>query len=223
LQQVTAIFNLSKPLTLSSLSSLTSDVYCSIFQNAELPKGLSPEILANMSKLKDLSVQYVAVGSVEERKLLSTPFLSTLQQYFQSKAQGNTDLKYIIFSAHDTTIQPYLAALNMTSWQCILQQIDSKAAGTGNCVPGYPVFASQLLFELHSNITDAGKDFFVKAFYNGVAMNLCEREGFECPLGEFSQRISDFVLSNEEFQASCGAETLEFAGFLRKKAAISPF
>jgi len=215
-EQVAQIFNISKHLTFSSLGSLVSDLYCGIFQNAPLPKDLTPEVYQNMTRLKDLEVQYVAVGSEDERKLLSTPFLKTLQQYFQSKINGSNPRKYAIFSAHDTTLQPYLAALNLTSWECLLNQINSgNVVSQGSCVAGYPVFASQIIFELHSNETQ----YFVKVIYNGVEMKLCESENLECSFDDFSQRISNYVLSDDDFANSCGKELqLDVErSFLKKK------
>lgn len=220
-KEVVQVFNLTKNLTISSLGSLTSDLYCSIMENAEMPKGLTEEVLRNMSRLKDLEVQFVDVGTDMQRKILSTPFFKNLLQSFQAKINDTTPLKYIMLSAHDTTLQPFMAALNLTSWECILEQIETNEIfEMGNCVPGYPIFASQILFELHSNTTkDGQQSYFVKVIYNGVEMKLCESEQTECSFSEFNQRINDYVLDDDSFAENCGNDMILNVPrtFLKKK------
>jgi len=205
LQKATKVFNISKALDLSKLGTITSDVYCDIFENNPLPEGLTQELLTNMTLLKSLEVQYVDVGSDDERKLISTPFFSTVQSYFKLKISGDSSLKYVIFSAHDTTLQPFMATLNLTSWNCILDQLEGAAQTKENCVPGYPAFATQILFELYSNQTDVGAVYVVKVIYNGVEMKMCQSENTQCLFDEFNQRLSDYLLSDKDFADACGA------------------
>ena len=219
--EVQQVFNLSNALKTSSLATITSDMFCTIMQNNPVPKNLTKKLLDDMTFLKGLEVQFVDVGTNEERKLLSTPFLKTIQQYFQAKIQHNYPLKYSIFSAHDTTLQPYMASLNLTNWECLLDQYEAKNdSKKGNCIAGYPIFASQLIVELHSNQTKIGKEYFVKVIYNGVEMKLCETEETECLFDEFNQRLNNYVLSDEDFETSCGAETKKvnnaMSSFLKK-------
>lgn len=220
--EATKVFNVSKPLDLSKLGSIVSDIQCDIFQNNKLPETLTEELLNNMTMLKGLEVQYVDVGTDEERKLLATPFLQTVQSYFQAKIKGETPIKFAIFSAHDTTLQPFMAALNLTSWNCILDQLEGKINEIGNCVAGYPVFATQIMFELHSDLSDFGVVYSVKIIYNGVEMKVCESENMECLFDEFSQRLDNYLLNQEDFEESCGSEkTAWYLGsnnnFLKKK------
>ena len=222
LDEATKVFNMSKPLDMSKLGTIVSDVQCDIFQNNKLPEALTQELLNNITMLKGLEVQYVDVGTDEEKKLLATPFLQTVQSYFQAKIKGETAVKYAIFSAHDTTLQPFMAALNLTSWNCILDQLEGKWNDNGNCVAGYPVFATQIMFELHSDVSDFGVVYSVKIIYNGVEMKVCEKEKTECLFEEFSQRLDNYLLNADDFEESCGSEKTAFYfgsnnNFLKKK------
>ena len=214
--KVAGVLNISKEVKLSTLGTITSDIFCDVFQNIPVPKNLTQELLDEMIFLKGLEVQYVDVGSEEERKLLSTQFLKTIQRYFSAKIQDNYELKFAIFSAHDTTLQPYMAALNLTNWECLLEKHDKNETRKGNCVDGYPVFATQILLELHSKELESGKAYFVKIIYNGVEMKLCETEKTECLFEEFNQRLTNYVLSDNDFEVSCGIEkNLGKIGFLQ--------
>lgn len=205
LNEAKEIFNSSENLTLSSLGTITVDVQCDILQNNPLPEALTERLLKNMTFLKGLDVQYVDVGTDEERKLLGTPFFRGVQQYFQSKIEGKEPLKYVVFSAHDTTLQPFMAILNLTSWNCLLDEIDGKEI-KGNCVPGYPIFASQIIIELHSEENKTLKNYYVKVIYNGVEMKLCESDETYCSFEEFNQRLDDYLLDNDDFEDACGSE-----------------
>jgi hypothetical protein len=67
--------------------------------------------------------------------------------------------KLIIYSAHDTTLANILAALRLTSASCIW---NSYKTGTkeADCINDYPIYSSNLIFELHSE--EASGDYDVK-------------------------------------------------------------
>ena len=81
---------------------------------------------------------------------------------------------------------PLLSFLNLTTPNCISRKWKNETV-TGNCAE-IPPFASNLIFELHSNEEVTG-DFTVKIRYNGEYFNVCESKSQECPYSEFSARV----------------------------------
>ena len=210
-EEVRKVLNISGKVDMSELGTITSDLMCDIMENHPVAKNLSHELWEKMIFLKGLDVQYVDVGNELLRKILGTNFFKTVLQYFDAKIHKDYPLKYAIFSAHDTTLQPYMAVLNLTNWECLLEKFDKNNEQKGNCVNGFPIFASQIILELHSNVTDVGKVYFVKVIYNGVEMKLCESEQTECLFEEFSQRLSQFVMNDDDFQLNCKGSSDEKA------------
>ncbi len=202
-EEVRKVFNISEEINMSLLGTITSDVMCDIMEHYPVPKNFTQELWDKMVFLKGLDGQYADVGNDLLRKILGTKFFKMVLQYFEAKIHNDSPLKYAIFSAHDTTLQPYMAILNLTNWECLLEKFDKNNKQKGNCVDGFPVFASQINLELHSNETAARKVYFVKVIYNGVDMKLCESEQTECLFEEFRQRLNLFVMNDDDFEQNC--------------------
>lgn len=127
------------------------------------PMGLSA---ANAEKLSSLSSRLIAeryaprsIGSI-----VSSPLLTKIKTYMIDAAQQKLPLKFVLFSAHDTTILALMSALNMP-----LQQ--------------QPPYASDVKFLLYKN---AQNIFLIKMFYNNTMLKLpfCHNH-VECPVNEF--------------------------------------
>ena len=58
-----------------------------------------------------------------------------------------------------------------------------------------------MIVELHS---DTQGEYSVKVRHNGKYVYLCERREVSCGWVEFRQRITDQLLTDEQFYAACG-------------------
>lgn len=107
------------------------------------PKGLSPK------DVEDIIAIY-EYGTYHKYRLkaftqpMSQEFLKLVNHYFELAKRNKTPLKYVLFSAHDSTIMSLLNAL-------------------GSPVQKMPPFASRINFLLFEN----NGDYRVKVFYNG--------------------------------------------------------
>lgn len=79
-------------------------------------------------------------------------------------------LKWTFLSCHDTDIFAMQLGMNLTSFSCIEEQYRKGNTSAMNCETGANFFASNMIFELHS---EDGKAFTVKVKSNGKYVKLC--------------------------------------------------
>ena len=65
-----------------------------------------------------------------------------------------------------------LAALNLTSYQCIYELFAYNKTSALNCINSFPQFASNIFIELYLNDTTKNT-YYVKVRYNGDYYYLC--------------------------------------------------
>ena len=199
-------------LKITKVAKYASDLYCDRAEQNPLPEGLSDDVWKTMTFLKELETQYVDVGHEMQRRLLATHFFNLISLNLNKKIQNdpNFKLKYIMLSAHDSTLSPFMAALNLTSWQCVYQRFKNASLDAfDNCVQGHPLFASQIIIELHSKEKKGEKQFHVKLLYNGEKMNLCQKKSHKCEWKEFDARLKSYVVDNWE-ETCAGEENRSF-------------
>lgn len=202
-------------LNINKVAKYASDLYCDMAEQNPLPEGLSEDVWKAMAFFKELETQYIDVGHEMQRKLLATHFFNLISLYVNKKIENdpNFKLKYIMLSAHDSTLSPFMAALNLTSWQCVYQRFKNGSLDEfDNCVQGHPLFASQIIIELHSRKKKGEKKFYVKILYNGEKMNLCQKKNHQCDWNEFNARLTNYVVLN--WDEECAKE--EHKNFLAK-------
>lgn len=200
------IFNQSdsKPWDISRVSKLTTNIYADIFRNNPIPEGLTQEIWNNMTFIKGLERQFVDVGSEIQRKFMGTPLFKEIKKYLIEKIDNpKLELKYVLFSGHYLTLTPIMAGLNITSWECLIDKFNGISNSKLNCEEGYPIYASQILIELHSILNeDNNKEYFVKVIYNGKEMNLCEQNKKECEFSDLMNRLEKNIII-DNFEKIC--------------------
>lgn len=113
-----------------------------------------------------------------------TPFLNQTLNNMRNILKNPDKERLIIYSAHDTTVANVLAALRLTSAECIWNSYKNSSSNY-SCIKDYPEYSSNVIFEL-DNKDGANADYFVKVRYNGAAMFLpfCGYSA-ECSFQEF--------------------------------------
>jgi len=134
---------------------------------------------------------FADVGDIYERRLFSTPILNEIMRQFSGKIKGTNKYKFVAFSSHDTTLFPLISALNFSSWECLLENYRRNSTSALNC-EDYPGFTSNIILELYKE----GKEYYVQAMFNGKKMYLCDQKNYSCSFKEFSDRISNFTVSD---------------------------
>ena len=100
--------------------------------------------------------------------------------------------KLSVYSGHDTSLLPVLNALGVDdgSW---------------------PKFASNLIFELYrgdsldrtrgdGDATASSSEFYVRVTYNDVPRALLGCGSFLCPLGTFLTKMSEFTVTQQQYE-----------------------
>ncbi len=146
------------------VSGLGDTLYIRSLYNIPLPKGMSEndskEILALADWIHVNVFQPYEVGSYA-----SSALLKEINNYLSTAAKGENQLKYVLFSAHDSTILGLMSGLK------------SPLAKS----PPYASDVKFLLFkETNKNIL------FVNIIYNGTIVNIPECKQQPCTLTEFS-------------------------------------
>ncbi|EAR87292.2 histidine acid phosphatase family protein (macronuclear) [Tetrahymena thermophila SB210] len=201
LQQLTQIFN----QTISSVDdaySLTDVIYCDTNNGRYVPP-IPSEVEANLTFIYNFFSFY---EGLKEVKVATQPYFEEIFGYFDQIIAGNSSLKWISHSGHDTNIGPLLQALNLSSIECQLNQFYKQGQSFLNCADG-PHFASHILFEIHEqeeNVINDKSQLYVRVRYNGQYMNLCDRNSTQCSYLEFESRIKQQF---ENYNLLCGMQT----------------
>ncbi|KAL4470723.1 hypothetical protein ABPG72_016728 [Tetrahymena utriculariae] len=204
LQQLTQIFN----QTISSVDdaySLTDVIYCDTNNGRYVPP-IPSDVEANLTFIYNFFSFYEGQNEV---KVATQPYFEEVFGYFDQIIAGNSSLKWISHSGHDTNIGPILLALNFSSIECQLNQFYNQGQQFLNCADG-PHFASHILFEVHEsseNVKNDKSQLYVRVRYNGQYMNLCGRNSTECSYLEFENNIKSQF---EDYTLLCGKQMNSF-------------
>jgi hypothetical protein len=133
-----------------------------------LPAGLDQEsvntIMATTHRQWTTLYKSPAIASVAGSQLLKT-----IVEKLQIARQNNTELKYMLFSAHDTTLLAQMAVLEAPIEQ-------------------WPAYASRLNFSLFA---DGNDNDIVTISYNNQPVFIPACKGFSCHLAELVQLADD--------------------------------
>ena len=144
----------------------------------------------NMSFLYDFLTYFVDFGSIEQKRMLSTPFFDKVLKLLDGKVKGEDNRKWIMYSAHDITLIMILSGLNYTSYECLLRGWREGYRYEKLCFP-FPTYASNFLIELHISNNNT---YNVKIRYNGEYI-------MEYTYEYFIQKLKGSVIEN--FQEVC--------------------
>jgi len=176
------------------------------FQEIALPANIDPKTQG----YKDLKFAFewyttkIYEGTPDQRSFYALNILNALQDYFNQKADGKTDLKFILLSAHDVTLLNLLSAFGIVTKECLLENYRAEKAG--NIRPHedceYPQYASNIIFEFYKSPEPA-----VIFRYNGKAISLCgDKASGRCNLPAFKQYVDKVTNSytSDDYKVRCG-------------------
>lgn len=85
--------------------------------------------------------------------------------HFRRVINNQDGVQWAFYSAHDTTVGNFLAALNLTNVDCIYDAfVNGIIKNTDTCILEYPTYSSNLIFEIYKYTT---KGPIFKIRYNG--------------------------------------------------------
>ncbi|XP_075053403.1 lysophosphatidic acid phosphatase type 6 isoform X2 [Mixophyes fleayi] len=137
----------------------------------------------------DILTYIMGPNKREVLKLSVGPFLYTLRSNILEVTKGTTadaqTRKLFLYATHDVTLIPLLIALGI---------FDQK----------WPPYAADLTFELYQH--RPSNEWFARLNYNGKEQVLRGCPAGLCPLQQFLNALSDYVLSPEDYSALCFTE-----------------
>ena len=172
---VASYLNLTNSAAIEQFSAILDSLFANRFHGYEVPEVFKNETLYERMYNLNLEVyKYLYYTDARMLKLQTSLVLRDIADYMNYARLGQTARKFTLYSAHDTTILPLLASLNIT--------IDAWAD-----------YASSLFFIL-SYDTSAG--FQVTVYYNDEPVILKDCSVSPCPLDKFSAIIYNWSYSD---------------------------
>ena len=185
--------------------------------NPQAPLTPSDELYRRLRACYSLGI----IGMFEDKKVVKSTITQVYQKilhYFKDKVNTydpatdsfkDSKLKYVLYSAHDNTLAPFLIALGVIDPKCIYKQVD-EGVELDWCQKSPPL-ASSLQWELirlkNPNVV-LNEDFGVRFSYNGDYINVCGAQDpkstqFICKISDFEKIVSEkFVV--EDLEDYCG-------------------
>ncbi|EAS02779.2 histidine phosphatase family (branch 2) protein (macronuclear) [Tetrahymena thermophila SB210] len=162
-----------------------------------LPENFS-KMWVQMNLLYTTVLHLSLYKTPQQKKTSVTPFFTELLNYFNNYINNQQYYKWIMLSAHDTTIAMISQGMNFTSWEC-LEQVKLQQNVSKNCIYTYPGFSSNIIFELYQ---DKNNEHFIKVLYNGTEQSICGSSKKYCYLKEFSQALKYSTVN--DYDLECG-------------------
>lgn len=159
---------------------LNTSLDSALIHGHELPFFLRPEDATDIRVLAAEENQLEFVTSEEARKITRL----TIGNFFNNVVSGFSSYRMAIYSAHDSTIIPMMAAL-------------------GSLREHAPL-ASNLIFEVWRNNSSGQR--YVHILYNGSPVSIKQTqhapEGL-CAWDDFMKQVGPFLLSDEQMKLEC--------------------
>lgn len=200
--------NMALPCRNTTTAEYQSDFLHHNQVNALLDECVTVDDVKKLGELVEWEYRYLYqhFDQLNSARLGMGAFLNELHSVFLSHHRSaanpfkvkQSEGKLILYSGHDTTVGPLLAALNVSDWSV-------------------PSFASHLVFELWERPSSAqdtdnskstkskGSSFwYVRVFLNGQLLQLpwCNSGSAECEFSTFSKYIANLI--PHDFMKECG-------------------
>jgi len=176
----------------------------------QLPNGVSEELMTKMRLVYTLKLLIENEDYPDIDRLYTHAITSKILEDATSNLLDPLySKKYSHFSAKEKTILSFLKDLNLTSTDCIYDELSKR--GVKEPCHKYPPTASSLVFEFakDENHTD-----YFRLFYNGEAVDLRELTGANSSVNVTYyplQKVKPILLNSlilEDFSAVCGNSKL---------------
>jgi len=178
-----------------SLPALFDCWISDICHGFQVPNGINETILTQVMKEGEWTYgnNYNYPSRNEYSKVGIGPFFQDYLNVFKNvRSDPNNTLSFVLYSAHDTTIMPFLNALNI--WDGI-----------------WPTFAAFIITEYYDGPTPT-----IRIVYNGKALTIPQCGSEFCPYSTFEKLVNNIVPSPQDCLANFAVDReMQFGDFLR--------
>ena len=130
------MFNISGNVTLSTLSSLNSDLECDRYLGRPLPKDFTQDDQKNLKHIDSWYKQFGFIGNLT--KAINKDRFTKIMNVFDGRIKNpNQALKWTFLSGHDLDMVPMYYDLNLSTSKCI-EQLYRKGQTTALNCEQYP-------------------------------------------------------------------------------------
>jgi len=163
-QQLQIIFNSTNLPIWGSISDVLEAMMCHGFS---LPKGITHDMAVQIKAIADWELNFMWKVYDPYVKIGMGFFIQELLDRFTGFVNGNDPAKFVLYSAHDSSVGPIVGTLGM---------FDGL----------WPPYRSHVHFELWSN---ESKEFFVQVKYNDKVLHPPGCSDVMCPYSQFKQLL----------------------------------
>ena len=213
MENVKKMLNLTEKINLKTVASVYDVFQNDIWAEKPLPKEFQGDLKRNMSFVYNFWYYYVSFGTERQKLTLSGALFHQIRDYFNTKLWGIQNKKWLMYSAHDTTLIMILSALDLANAKCLLNQW-RKIENETICF-NLPEYASNILFELHKTEEKT----FVKVRYNGKYIKEYDYNEFEALLN----RSINALAVDKEFNGICTSTSIEKIREIQKSVSHEGF
>ena len=179
---------------LSNARKLYSTIQCNLAENLIIPSWIDFNVITKLkefagfdylSRFGDIGEEYQRIAMA---KLNGGILLKKIISNLQDSVEGTNSLKFIQYSAHDTTLIPLLSALNISN--------------------NFPApFASCLLFELYKDVSQNKTAYYIRTYYKNTTTGLFPMQALgcqnDCNFNEFIKRAKLIMPESNDINVIC--------------------
>jgi hypothetical protein len=173
-------------------------------------KNLPGNITIDSQYYKDLLIAYqwfeVYPGLAEtiQRQVFSAPIFDQVMTGIKGIQTNTSTTQFVFLGAHETALFTVLAALGVSTPECLLANYRSQKANGTTPYPEcrYPDFAANIIFEFYNKAQP-----YVVVKYEGEELALCGNQT-ECPLDQFTRLIQNATndMDLQGYYKYCGVD-----------------
>mmetsp|Transcript_21544 Transcript_21544/g.24398 ORF Transcript_21544/g.24398 Transcript_21544/m.24398 type:complete len:402 (-) Transcript_21544:39-1244(-) len=168
-------------LNLKNVPFIFDQLRCEIFEGHKIPEQVNESMMRVAADLLHLQLFSNPGCNPEAVKLGCSELFRDLAEKLEDSMTGESDLKFVLYSAHDVTVANFMNGLHVE---------------VNTTIP----YASNLIFELWKSSTTG--EFYVKTLFNDTELDAAECGTVNCPVNKFI----DFLINNsyEDIDDRCG-------------------
>jgi len=194
--------------TMKDLKNFGDTAIANLYYGKTIPANIQPSSpMFNDIVFADQWYEvYPTLATKKQRQTFVAPLMWQINDYINGVKNGSSSLKFIVLSAHETTLMLILTGIGLVTPECL--RANWEAIRQDNAVPyplcSYPIFASQIVFEYY-NTTDP----YIVVKYNDMVIDFCNTGNGICSLNEFINVSSAITgkMGYADFLKVCGITT----------------
>ena len=194
------------------LSRFFDQVRAYLYYNGKQISGMSDDLYTQLRMIFTWEFfQFEVRGSPKNPIFRTTTISEQLLVNMNNKISGkNPNLKYLMFSGHDTTLYPFMYLHKMINMTCSKEMYDTYMKNKtiiNTCMFG-PEFAASFMWELNKNSADG--QYYVRVLYNGQPVHFCQnnQDGYYCKFSDFQTEVKSRLILPNFMQICKGSQQL---------------